>query len=807
MLLLIVFQSKAQHGDLKIWYKEPAHQVWEAALPIGNGRIAGMVYGNPEQETIKLNESTIWSGGPNRNDNPDILAVLPQVRKLIFERKYDEASKLTAANIESGINGMNYQLLGNLNLSFPGHDRYAAYYRELDLGTAITRTNYTSNGVQYSREVFASQPDQVIVVRLTADRAGQLSFSAAMSSLQKSEIRTRENGEIILSGISGDKDGIKGAVKFNAIVKFKLEGGLCQATKEGVKVVKANSVTLFISMATNFNNYQDLSGDAEKRTADYLAEAGKKSYNVLKENHIKAYQKLFNRVHLNLDGADLSKVPTNDRLKSFAKGHDPQFAALYFQFGRYLLIACSQPGGQPANLQGIWNDQISPPWGSKYTINVNTEMNYWPAEPTNLTEMHEPLIEMVKDLSVTGSGTARSMYGARGWVTHHNTDLWRISGLVDGVYWGMWPMAGGWLSRHLWDKYVYSGDKAYLKSVYPAIKGAAEFYKDFLIEEPSHQWLVVSPSTSPENAPAIANGKSIAAGVTMDNQILFELFSNVIRASAILGEDQEFAEELKRIRKRLPPMQIGQYGQLQEWLQDLDDPKDKHRHVSHLFGLFPAGEISPYRTPELFDAARTSLISRGDRSTGWSMGWKVNLWARLLDGNRAYKLLTDQLSPATGQGESGGSYPNLFDAHPPFQIDGNFGCTSGITEMLMQSYDGEINLLPALPDVWIKGNVSGLRAKGGFEIVNMNWENGVIKGFEIRSALGGNCRIRVSRPIKENGVLKIATGDNPNEFFEVDKVANPIISSQAKLKSPGTKESFLYDFATKPGKTYHLSAK
>lgn len=807
MLLLIVFQSKAQHGDLKLWYNEPALNVWEAALPIGNGRIAGMVYGNPEQETIKLNESTIWSGGPNRNDNPNILGVLPQVRKLIFEGKYDEASKLTADNIESGINGMNYQLLGNLSLSFPGHDRYSAYYRELDLQTAITKTNYISNGVKYSREVFASQPDQVIVIRLTADQPGQLTFSAAMSSLQKSEISARENGEIVLSGISGDKDGIKGAVKFSSIVKLKVDGGTFQATKEAINVIKANVVTLFISIATNFNDYQDLSGDEQKRTVDYLAKASKKSYSVLKESHIVAYQKLFNRVFLNLNGLNLSKVPTNERLKNFAKDNDPEFAALYFQFGRYLLIACSQPGGQPANLQGIWNDQMSPPWGSKYTINVNTEMNYWPAEATNLTEMHEPLIQMVKDLSVTGRETARSMYGARGWVTHHNTDLWRISGLVDGVYWGMWPMAGGWLSRHLWDKYIYSGDKAYLKSVYPAIKGAAEFYKDFLIEEPLHKWLVISPSNSPENAPAIANGKSISAGVTMDNQILFELFSNVIRASAILEEDQAFAEELKLIKKRLPPMQIGQHGQLQEWLQDLDDPKDKHRHVSHLFGLFPAGEISPYRTPELFDAARTSLIYRGDRSTGWSMGWKVNLWARLLDGNRAHKLLTDQLSPATGEGESGGSYPNLFDAHPPFQIDGNFGCTSGITEMLMQSYDGEINLLPALPDAWNKGSVGGLRAKGGFEIVNLNWENGVVKGLKIRSALGGNCRIRVSRPLKENGVLKIATGDNPNEFFEVDKVANPIISSQAKLKSPGTKESFLYDFATKAGKTYQLYVK
>jgi alpha-L-fucosidase 2 len=796
----------AQDANMKLWYDKPADKVWEAAMPVGNGRLAAMVYGNPQQELIKLNEATIWSGGPNRNDNPKALAALPEIRKLIFEGEYDEASKVAAANVESRINGMNYQLLGNLNLTFPGHETYTDYYRELDIEKAVTKARYTVDGIQYTREAFVSLTDQVMLVRLTASKPGQLTFSATMQSQQKSQVSTRNGNELVLSGISGDKDGVKGAVKFNSIVKVKAEGGKVAAAENAINVSNANSVTLLISIATNFNSYKDLSGDENKRAADYLSKATPKTYAAMMKSHVAAYQKFFGRVKLDLGKTDAVKEPTDVRLANFAKGNDPQLAALYFQFGRYLLISSSQPGGQPANLQGIWNDKMNPPWGSKYTININTEMNYWPAESTNLTEMHEPLIKMVKELSQTGQETARVMYGSNGWVTHHNTDLWRITGHVDGVYSGMWPMGGAWLSRHLWDKYLYSGDKKYLESVYDAIKGSAQFYNDFLVEEPTHKWLVVVPSNSPENAPAIAKGKSITAGTTMDNQILFELFSNVIRASEILGKDKDFAERLKTLRSRLAPMQVGQHSQLQEWLQDLDNPKDKHRHVSHLFGVFPAGEISPYRTPELFDAARTSLLYRGDVSTGWSMGWKVNLWARFLDGNHAYKLLTDQLSPASNRSESGGTYPNLFDAHPPFQIDGNFGCTAGIAEMLMQSYDGNINLLPALPDVWANGSISGLRARGGFEIVGLKWENGKVKQVVIKSNNGGNCRIRTPNALKGSTALKAASGENTNPFYDVNKTEKPIISEKAKLNAVALKETILYDFATKAGQTYTLNS-
>jgi len=796
----------SQEKDLKLWYKSPAGSVWEAALPIGNGRLAAMIYGNTDHEKISLNESTVWSGSPNRNDNPDALAALPEVRKLLFEDKYVEANALAEKAIQSKKNnGMKYQPVGDLNLSFPGHDNFSNYYRELNLADAVVKSSYTVNGVTYTRAVFSSIPDQAIVIKLTASKPNSITFSAAMASEHKGAVKIQNTNEIHLSGISSDRENVPGKVKFNAIAKVKNEGGQLSSSDELINVKGANSVTIYVSIATNFVNYKDISADENARSVTYLNNALKKNYAQLLKDHISAYQKYFNRVKIDLGKTDSIKNPTDVRLKDFASGNDPQLAALYYQFGRYLLISSSQPGGQPANLQGIWNNKMDPPWGSKYTININTEMNYWPAEGSNLTEMHNPLIEMVKDLSQTGRETARVMYGSGGWVTHHNTDLWRITGPVDGIFSAMWPMGGAWLSRHVWEKYLYNGDKKYLATVYPALKGAAEFYLDFLVEEPVHKWMVVSPSMSPENAPRAHKGKSIAAGATMDNQIVFDLFSNTIRAAEALNMDKDLVVKIKAMRKRLAPMQVGQHGQLQEWMQDLDDPNDKHRHVSHLFGLYPANQISPLRTPELFDAAHTSLIQRGDVSTGWSMGWKVNLWARLLDGNHAYKLIRNQLTPTGlnkgGENSGGGTYPNLFDAHPPFQIDGNFGCTAGITEMLLQVHDGSIQLLPAMPDEWKDGSISGLRAPGGFEIENITWKNGKLNKVSIKSKLGGNCRLRVPNNIKGNS-LKQAKGDNPNEFYQIDKIATPVISDKANLNKPAINETILYDFDTVAGKTY-----
>jgi len=862
LCMLGAFGVSAQNQNdskLKLWYDRPA-KVWEEALPLGNGKTGAMVFGNVSRERIQLNNNTLWSGYPNAGNNPKGPEYLPKVRQAISNGDYAQAATYWKNNLQ-GPYSARFLTMADLFLDFKLKDSTTTtYHRELDLNTAVHMVTYKVGDVNYKRETIISYPDQVMAIRITSDKKNAVSFTAGISSKLKYSVSALQQNYLVLKGkapkfvahrdsepqqVVYDENPNGEGMTFEVHVQVKTEGGTTKAVGDKINVTNANAVTIYLTDGTSFNGFDKSPGlegkDPAIEAKGDMAKAFPKSFNAIKTAHIVDYSKIFTRVAFNLGmNPELAKLPTNVRLsRQGESGNDQELQVLYYQFGRYLMISSSRPGSQATNLQGIWNDHVQPPWGSNYTVNINTEMNYWPAENTNLSELHQPLFDFIERLSINGAKTAKVNYGIQqGWVLHHNTDIWAKTSPTGGYdwdskgapRWSAWPMGGAWLSTHLFEHYLYTGNKQFLREKgYPLMKGAAEFMLNWLVED-ENGYLVTNPSTSPENIFKI-NGKSyeVSMASTMDMSIIRELFTDCIEAANALGIDQDFRIQLEKAKAKLYPYHIGKYGQLQEWFKDWDDPKDTHRHLSHLYGLFPGNQITIQNNPDLAAAAKQSLIHRGDVSTGWSMAWKINWWARLHDGNHALKILKAGLTlidPAgtikemqEGRGtpdlnargqltvdqmSGGGTYPNLLDAHPPFQIDGNFGATAGITEMLMQSHAGEISLLPALPTDWTTGSITGIKARGNFQ-VDINWDKGQLTKAKVYSVLGGNCRLNTSIPVKVvETESRSASGKNQNPLTIQPEKLEFIKSENAKLLDLEMRKSYVIDFETQKGKTYTI---